>query len=182
MKKQLHSRSGVSVAEVVIALAIIAVISAFTLSLIVMSISVESKSVAAIEVKNAAENAIECFRFAKNNADQVFYEPDKEVYQRYKFTLSTLFFECLKKSNQNYTHEILPDEIHKSSPTVQDGVWIRDDIIPDCVFTLIVNDCTITIEQIKDDELNVIGFSFVAVRGGEELEHFTFPKEVESND
>ena len=182
MKRQLHSRKGVTVAEVVIALVIIAAISAFTLSLIVMSIGVETKSESAIEVKNAAENAIECFRFAKNNADQVFYEPDREIYQRYKFTLSTLFFECLKKSNQNYTHEILLDEIHKSSPTVQDGVWIRDDILPDCVFTLVTNDCTITIEQIKDDESNVIGFSFVAKRGEEELENFTFPKGVESND
>ncbi|MBE6983292.1 MAG: type II secretion system protein, partial [Ruminococcaceae bacterium] len=66
MKRQLHSRKGVTVAEVVIALVIIAAISAFTLSLIVMSIGVETKSESAIEVKNAAENAIECFRFAKS--------------------------------------------------------------------------------------------------------------------
>ena len=178
MNKPLHSRKGVGITEVVIALAIIAIISAFTLTLIVMSTGVENKSVAAMEVKNAAENAMECFRFARDNANKVFFEPDREIYQEYKFTLSTLFFECLKKSNQNYTHEILPDETYKSSPTVQDGVWIRDDIIPDCVFTLVTNDCTITITQITK-EGSVIGFSFVAVRGDEVLESFTFPREVE---
>lgn len=181
MKKRVYSRNGITVAEVVIALVIIAVISACTLSLIVMSIGVETKSESAIEVKNAAENAIECFRFARDNAGEVFHEQGF-LFPDFKYTLSTLFFACLKKSNQNYTHEILSDEIHKSSPTVQDGVWIRDDILPDCVFTLVVDGCTITIEQIKDGGSNVVGFSFVAMRGEEELESFTFPEAVEQND
>ena len=178
MVKRLRSRKGVTVAEVVVALAIIAVISGATMTMFLLSAEVESKSVAALNVKNAAENAIECFRFARANADKIFEEPEPGEYSKYKFTLSTLFFTCLKKSNQNYTHEILPDETFKSSPTVQDGVWIRDDILPECEFTLAIDSCTITITQIvKDGE--VTGFTFVAVCGEEELERFTFPKQAE---
>ena len=168
MKKQLHSRSGVSVAEVVIALAIIAIISAFTLSLIVMSISVESKSVAAIEVKNAAENAIECFRFARDNQGKEFLNPVLEEMREH--SLSELFFLCLKKSDGNY---VSPDEVEG------DFLSAPLPITAESKFVLETDNCTITIEQIKDDDSNVIGFSFVAMRGEEELENFTFPKGVE---
>ena len=144
MNEQLHNQKGVSVAEVVIALAIIAVISAFTLSLIVMSIGVESKSVAAIEVKNAAENAIECFRFAKNNAGEGSFAG---------VTTSQLFLQCLQKTGSY----VSADEGSK--------------------FILEIEGCTITIMQITQN--GEVGFKFVAVRGGEELERFTFPKEVE---
>ena len=57
MKAYMRNRKGVTIAETVIALVIIAAISAVTLSMIIMSIGVESKSIAAIETKNAAENS-----------------------------------------------------------------------------------------------------------------------------
>jgi type II secretory pathway pseudopilin PulG len=150
MKRQLHSRKGVTVAEVVIALVIIAAISAFTLSLIVMSIGVETKSESAIEVKNAAENAIECFRFAKSEAG----------------VDSALFFACLKQSNENYEsyHE---QEVNGTTEIVIDEENAVDD---KSIFRLLIDGCTITIKQ------TATSFSFVAMRGEEELENFTFPE------
>ncbi len=64
MKVNISSRKGVSIIEVVIALVVISIISAATVSVIVKSIGVETNSVATYEVRNSAENAIDCFRFA----------------------------------------------------------------------------------------------------------------------
>ncbi len=80
--KNIRSRRGVTIMEVVIALAIITIISAVSLSMIVISHDVERKAESAITAKNAAENAIECFRFADGN--------------------KTTFWECLKKTADTY--------------------------------------------------------------------------------
>lgn len=72
MNKPLCSRKGISIVEVVIALVIITVISASALSMILMSVNVEKKTVATLEVANHAENAVECFRYADNH--DVFLE------------------------------------------------------------------------------------------------------------
>ena len=172
MNRQLHSRKGVSIAEVVIALAIIAVISAFTLSLIVMSISVESKSVAAIEVKNAAENAIECFRFARDNQNEEISCFD-ETAQTY--TLSQLFFLCLRETGNYISETPLGDGTVQTQPSSDGNIDVIG-INGNSIFKLVVDGCTITIKQ------TATGFSFVAMRGEEELENFTFPREVETDD
>ena len=69
MKVNIRSRRGISIVEVVIALVIITIISASALSMIMMSVEVERKSVMAVEVENCAENAIECFRYADDEGE-----------------------------------------------------------------------------------------------------------------
>lgn len=73
MKQNISSRRGISMVEVVVALVIISIVSASALSMIMMSIRVERKALTAMEVENAAEDAVDCFRFAQNN-DQLFLE------------------------------------------------------------------------------------------------------------
>lgn len=69
MKKNIRSRKGVSLVEVVVALAVITIISISALSVVFMSVKVEAKTVIVFEVRNSAENAIECFRFADGDMD-----------------------------------------------------------------------------------------------------------------
>lgn len=70
-KKQnmLRSRRGITMVEVLIALVLIAMISAATVSMILRSVDVEKKTVMAVETANCAENALTCFRFAKNEQE-----------------------------------------------------------------------------------------------------------------
>ena len=159
MKKQLNSRKGVTVAEVVIALVIIAAISAFTLSLIVMSIGVENKSESAIEVKNAAENAIECFRFARENQNEEIFGFGETAQ---KYTLSQLFFLCLRETGNYISETTLGDGSLQTQPSVDGNIDVVG-INGNSIFKLTVDGCTITIKQ------TATGFSFVAMRGEEAL-------------
>jgi prepilin-type N-terminal cleavage/methylation domain-containing protein len=74
MKKNIRSRKGVSMAEVVVALLVISIISAATMSVVMQSVNQEAKSVQVFEVRNSAENAMECFRFASVQQDG--FDPD----------------------------------------------------------------------------------------------------------
>lgn len=65
MKENMKSRKGVALAEAVIALVVIGIISVATLTVIFSSVQIENKTIVAMDVRNQAENAIECFRFAK---------------------------------------------------------------------------------------------------------------------
>jgi type II secretory pathway pseudopilin PulG len=67
MKENMKSRKGIALAEAVIALVVIGIISVATLTVIFSSVQVENKTIVAMDVRNQAENAIECFRFAKGN-------------------------------------------------------------------------------------------------------------------
>lgn len=67
MKENMKSRRGVALAEAVIALVVIGIISVATLTIIFSSVQVENKTIVAMDVRNQAENAIECFRFAKGD-------------------------------------------------------------------------------------------------------------------
>ena len=64
-----HSRKGMSLVEVVVALVIISVISASALSMIMMSVNVEAGTLRSVEVAESVDNAIDCFRFAENDQD-----------------------------------------------------------------------------------------------------------------
>ena len=83
MKKNIRSRKGVSMAEVVVALLVISIISAATMSVVMQSVNQEAKSVQVFEVRNSAENAMECFRFASVQQDG--FDPE-------------LFIECMNKT------------------------------------------------------------------------------------
>ena len=154
MMEHIRSRKGVTIAEVVIALTIIAIISAFTLSLIVMSFGVENKSEVSIEVKNAAENAIECYRFAKNNYKEKITGLG-EAPKPYVFT--ELVFSCLEKTGE-YKHGSL-----------ENGVFVESQMGIGNIFCLTIDGCTILIKVDLD------GFSFTAQQGGEEVYNFDFP-------
>ena len=65
MKKHICSRKGISLVEVVVALVVISLVSAATISVMILSVEAEAKSVTLLEVKNTAENAIDCYRFTE---------------------------------------------------------------------------------------------------------------------
>ena len=73
-KAHISSRRGFTVLEVVIALTVITIVSASAFALIHSHLKLEKQSVQSIEATNIAENAIECFRFAKNNNFRETYE------------------------------------------------------------------------------------------------------------
>lgn len=66
---RLRSRKGLSLVEVMVALAVIAIISAAALSLVVSSSRLDAKSVKTAKVMMAAENALECFRYADDTGE-----------------------------------------------------------------------------------------------------------------
>lgn len=69
MEKNIRSRKGISMVEVVVALVVITIISLATLSVVFVSAKVEAKTFVAMEVRNSAENAVECFRFADGKVE-----------------------------------------------------------------------------------------------------------------
>ena len=72
MKKNMESRRGVALAEVVIALVVITIISVATLSVMFSSVQIENKTIVAMDVRNQAENAIECYQYADGNRNTFF--------------------------------------------------------------------------------------------------------------
>ena len=65
-ERKTNARRGFSLAEVVVAIAIIVIVSSASMTLIGVQARTEAKSVATVEATNIAENAIECFRYAQN--------------------------------------------------------------------------------------------------------------------
>lgn len=68
MKKQqkkagLRSRKGVTIVEVVIALVIISIISASAVDMMLRAVRIESNFTTVTQVKQQAENVLDCFRF-----------------------------------------------------------------------------------------------------------------------
>jgi prepilin-type N-terminal cleavage/methylation domain-containing protein len=61
-----RSRRGISLVEVVVALAVITIISAAALSLVISSARVDANSLRSTQVTIAAENSLECYRFAES--------------------------------------------------------------------------------------------------------------------
>ena len=89
MKENMKSRKGVALAEAVIALVVIGIISVATLTVIFSSVQIENKTIVAMDVRNQAENAIECFRFAKGDVET--------------------FIECLNKTEEK-NFDLLTEE------------------------------------------------------------------------
>lgn len=65
-------RRGFTVAEVAVALTVIVIVSAASMTLIAMQARVETRAVQTIEATNIAENAIECFMYAGADFENVF--------------------------------------------------------------------------------------------------------------
>lgn len=67
--KSARSRRGISLVEVVVALAVITIISAAALSLVISSARVDANSLRSTQVTIAAENSLECYRFAESEEE-----------------------------------------------------------------------------------------------------------------
>ena len=67
--KSARSRRGISLVEVVVALAVITIISAAALSLVISSARVDANSLRSTQVMIAAENSLECYRFAESEEE-----------------------------------------------------------------------------------------------------------------
>jgi len=67
--KRNRSRRGISLVEVVVALAVITIISAAALSLVISSARVDANSLRSTQVMMAAENVLECYRFAESELE-----------------------------------------------------------------------------------------------------------------
>ena len=67
--KRNRSRRGISLVEVVVALTVIAIISSAALSLVISSARVDANSLRSTQVMMAAENVLECYRFAESEGD-----------------------------------------------------------------------------------------------------------------
>ncbi|MBQ5320768.1 MAG: type II secretion system protein [Oscillospiraceae bacterium] len=55
---------GITIAETVIAIAVISIVSVAVTTTALISANVENKTIVSLEAANSAENAIECFRFS----------------------------------------------------------------------------------------------------------------------
>ena len=64
-----RSRRGISLVEVVVALTVIAIISSAALSLVISSARVDANSLRSTQVMIAAENSLECYRFAESEEE-----------------------------------------------------------------------------------------------------------------
>ena len=67
--KTLKSKKGITIVEAVITLVLIGIIMVSAVSVVLMSIDVENNSNVAVELKNSAENILECFRFAETEEE-----------------------------------------------------------------------------------------------------------------
>ncbi len=72
--KRNDNRRGFTVVELVVAMAIIVIVSATAIGLINMQNNIYLRTTQTAEATNMAENAVECFRFVKNNSDANFEE------------------------------------------------------------------------------------------------------------
>ena len=71
MKKN-TTRRGFTVAEVVVALTVIVLVTGTTMTFIGRHIIRETRTIQSVSATNIAENAIECFRYSQNNSDKSF--------------------------------------------------------------------------------------------------------------
>ena len=79
-RKDSRSRRGFTLVEVVVALVIIVLVSGISIGVVTVNNKAHAETIDMIEATNIAENAIECFRFAVNNPDdiagsQVIFDP-----------------------------------------------------------------------------------------------------------
>ena len=76
---KVNSRKGFTIAELVVAMAIIFIVSATAIGIINTQNTVHLRTTQTVEATNMAENAIECFRYAvenpkENNVEAAFVE------------------------------------------------------------------------------------------------------------
>lgn len=149
MLKHIRSRKGITTTEVVIALVIIAAISAVTLTMMMLSDNVEAKTENAMVVQNSAENAIECYRFAESTAGD-------------RNAIADVFFACLEKTG-GYVQGTVREDAFVEGAELQEG--------EKAAFRLVSGQCVVLIE------IEQAGFAYTAKNAkGEVLYEFTYPE------
>ncbi len=147
--KLLRSRKGITITEVVVALAIIAAISAITLTMIVRSDDVEARTENAMLAENTAQNAIECYRFVMSKGLEAAAVPAE-------------FYRCLAKTGAYVRGTVRAGAFTEEMPDPAAGE--RD------VFRLAVDRCVVLIEMTGD------GFVYTAKNVQDEVIYsFTYP-------
>lgn len=69
LKAALHQRHGISIVEAAVALAIIMLISAVTMSLVTIASRVDGEAAYITEINEYVESTLDCFRWADNSVD-----------------------------------------------------------------------------------------------------------------
>ena len=64
---QKHSRRGFTIVELVVTLTLIVLVSVISIGVVAVNNKAYGETIDMIEATNIAENAVECFRFVKNN-------------------------------------------------------------------------------------------------------------------
>ncbi len=116
----IKNRRGFTVVELVVAMAIIVIVSATAIGLINTQNTVHLRTTQTIEATNMAENAIECFRWAETEAKFV------ESYAKTGVTLSGNTSEGItvytfEKSNMNVTIEINGNKLTFVATDIKDS-------------------------------------------------------------
>ena len=115
-----RTRGGFTLAEVVVALAVIVIVTAAAMTLISSQLSLEVQTVQTVEAANIAENAIECFRFAKKNSGATTFEEvykavygivNFENYQNGEGENKTSFTQTLNGTTYKVIYKITDNEI-----------------------------------------------------------------------
>ena len=70
-KTKKNRRRGFSVAETIVALTVIVLVTATSLTLITSQLRIEQRTSASVAATNLAENAIECFRYAEDTGAEL---------------------------------------------------------------------------------------------------------------
>lgn len=120
--KKPRNRRGFSLVEVVVALTVIVIMSGAAITLINTHTDVQVRTIQTTEAANIAENAIECFRFAKDTGEfktslektTVSLEGENGNYKVIKNGVTVIIEitdNTIKVSAQNKNNEIILDEI-----------------------------------------------------------------------
>ena len=112
-----NGRRGFTIAELVVALAIIVIVSATAVAIVNSQNTIYLRTVQTTEATNMAENAVECFRFAVENPNNTFIENGSEVKTD---SISSAFYYMYSKTGclEEYTEAQDSYEIKTNGMTV----------------------------------------------------------------
>ncbi len=130
MNNMRNPRKGFSIVEVIIALAIITLVSAVVVSLVMSSNHIENNSMSVMTATNVTENVIECFRFAESKEEFDSLLEKLDVEYEYNLNSDNLDRYVIKDSNYKVIFVInyVADEIEIN--TIVDGEEIYN-----CIYT-----------------------------------------------
>ena len=108
---KVNSRKGFTIAELVVAMAIIVIVSATAIALINTQNTIHLRTMQTVEATNMAENAIECFRYADSveGFEKVYAKTGVTVQNKTTDNAKTTF--SFEESNMNVTITVTSNEL-----------------------------------------------------------------------